>query len=361
MEDIDRLNAEWIALNAFRGLSKISTQGDMMKSTYDNALDFGGEAYPELLGKDVSLLKRERESDTTKEYRQKAKYSSIRDGIDIEAIDLVKADIDEYEELLSVAENQKENTRIDQLKRKLKQLWKSKEELEPEEHSEHQMIFRDVYNADRVIPSLTQGKGYRDFELPNSNVMRLRVLHPDKIEHITGADLIYERHNPHKETVSIVAVQYKIWKNKKLYLSDERMLEQINKMKSFFCDRCVCKNKEDINEYRFPYCSAFIRPTDKLQKPDQKFLSSGEHLPICKINECKSYGERNAELLEYQNIKGTSLSSEMFEFLFNKGKIGSRELSYDELLELYSDFLEEASKDRVVIYAQEFHSNYDVL
>ncbi len=355
MEDVDRLYAEWIALNAFRGLSKIATQGDMLKSTYDNALELGGETYPELLGEDVSLLKRERESDTTKEYRQKAKYSSIRDGINIEAIDLIKTDIEDYEGLLSVAERQKEgNARIDQLKRKLNQLYKSSNELEPEEHSEHQLIFRDVYSADRVIPSLVTGKGYRDFELPNANVMRLRVLHPDKIEHITGADLIYGRHSLFNETVSIVAVQYKIWKDRKLYLSDERMLNQINKMKSFLCDRCVCHDEEDNNEYRFPCCSAFIRPTDKLQKPDQKFISTGEHLPICKIDDCKSYGERNAELLEYKNIKDVSLSSEMFEFLFNKGKIGSKELTYDQLSELYNGFLESSSRDRVVIYAQEF-------
>ncbi|MGL5470738.1 MAG: hypothetical protein ACRDCT_21565 [Shewanella sp.] len=74
MKDIDRLNAEWISLNAFRGLSKIASNGDMEKSTYDNALELGGSLYPELLGDDVSELKRERVSDTTKEYRQRAAY-----------------------------------------------------------------------------------------------------------------------------------------------------------------------------------------------------------------------------------------------------------------------------------------------
>lgn len=355
MEDLDRLNAEWISLNAFRGLSKIASRGDMLKSTYDNALELGGAMYPELLGDDVSVLKRERESDTTKEYRQKAEYISIRDEKKVEALELVKIDISEYEGLLSIAEKQSGNkSRVDQLKRKLRQLCKSEKELEPEEHSENQLIFRDAYNVERVIPALTKGKGYRDFELPNGKVMRLRVLHPDKIEHITGADLIYERHNPSNETVAIVAVQYKIWKKRKLYLSDERMLGQVKKMKSFLCDKDVCCAKEDESEYRFPCCSAFLRPTDKLQKPDQKFLSTGEHLPICKIDQCKSIGTRGAELLEYENIKDISLSSEMFEFLFNKGKIGSKELTYDQLEELYSDFLVKSSGDQVVVYAQEF-------
>ncbi len=55
----------------------------MVKSTYDNALQLGGEVYPDLLGDEVSLLKRERESDTTKEYRQKAELCSIRDEKEI--------------------------------------------------------------------------------------------------------------------------------------------------------------------------------------------------------------------------------------------------------------------------------------
>lgn len=355
MEDIDRLNVEWISLNAFRGLSKIASQGNMEKSTYDNALELGGALYPELLGGEVSVLKRERESDTTKEYRQKAQLSSIRDKKKIEALDLVKLGISEYEGLLSIAEEQKENKQqVDQLKKKLGQLYKAKTELEPEEHSENQLIFRDAYNVDRVIPTLAKGHSYRDFVLPNDKILRLRVLHPDKIEHITGADLIYERHSPTEETVAIVAVQYKIWEKRKLYLSDERMLGQIEKMKRFLCNKEVCCANEDEHGYRFPCCAAFIRPTDKLQKSDQSFISTGEHLPICKIDECKSRGSRGADILAYENIKDVSLSSEMFEFLFNKGKIGSKDLTYTELDELYADFLVQSSGDRVVVYAQEF-------
>ncbi|MGP9566491.1 hypothetical protein ACT3RP_03460 [Halomonas sp. AOP5-B2-8] len=355
MEDIDRLNAEWISLNAFRGLSKIASNGDMDKSTYDNALELGGAVYPELLGDDVSELKRERVSDTTKEYRQRAEYMSIRDDLTIEAIDLVKSAISEDESLLKIAEKEKGNkNRVDQLKRKLGQLYKAREELDSQEHSENQLIFRDAYNVERAVPSLVTGQGYRDFKLPNEKVLRLRVLHPDKIEHITGADLIYERHSPDEEAVAIVAVQYKIWEKRKLYLSDERMLEQISKMNGFLCEKGVCSSNAEENDYRFPCCSAFLRPTDKLQKPDQKFISTGEHLPICKIEQCTSKGARGADILEYKNIKDISLSSEMFEFLFNKGKIGSKDLSYAELEELYSEFIGEASSHRVIVYAQEF-------
>jgi len=355
MEDIDRLNAEWVSLSAFRGLSKIATQGDMVKSNYDNALQLGGAVYPELLGDEVSVLKRERESDTAKEYRQKARLSSIRDKETVEAIDLLKKDISEFEGLLSIAEIERDSKqRVDQLKKKLGQLSRAKDEIDPEGHTENQLIFRDAYNVERVIPTLTQGKGYRDFELPSGKVMRLRVLHPDRVEHITGADLIYERHSPDEEEVSIVAVQYKIWEKRVMYLSDERMLTQLQKMQKFLCETGKCQGGDNDHGYRFPCCAAFLRPTDKLQKPDQAFISTGEHLPICKIDECKSHGRKGAEILEYKNMHEISLSSEMFEYLFNKGKIGSKKMSYVELSELYRNFLVETSNERVVIYAQEF-------
>lgn len=327
----------------------------MVKSNYNNSLQLGGALYPELLGDEVSLLKKERESDTTKEYRQKALLSSIRDGMQIEALDLVKKDISEYEDLLSIAEQQKGNKqRVDQLKRKLGLLHIAKKELAPEEHSENKLIFRDAYNANRAVPTLLSGNGYRDFELPLGNVLRLRVLHPDKVEHITGADLIYERHSLEDEMVSIVAIQYKIWEKKRLYLSDERMTGQIEKMNKFLCGKNICTDTTNPPQYRFPCCSAFLRPTDKLQKSDQALLSTGEHLPICKINGCKSKGDRDADILEYEKIKEISLSAELFEFLFNRGKIGSRKLTYGELSELYKELSPEPSENRVLIYAQEF-------
>ncbi|MES9897847.1 MAG: hypothetical protein ABW148_02355 [Sedimenticola sp.] len=100
MEESQKLDAEWIALNAFRGLTKIASHGDMERSIYDAALDLGGELYPELLGPEVSILKRERESDITKEYRQKASLRSIRDEISITPLEIVSADIEEIEGLL---------------------------------------------------------------------------------------------------------------------------------------------------------------------------------------------------------------------------------------------------------------------
>jgi hypothetical protein len=48
------------------------------------------------------------------------------------------------------------------------------------------------------------------------------------------------------------------------------------------------------------------------------------------------------------------LSNDIFEDLFNRGKIGSRQLDYQELQMLYEKAAVVDSNDTVVIYAQEF-------
>ncbi len=327
----------------------------MAKSTYDNALELGGALYPELLGAENSILRRDRESDTAKEYRQKASLISIKKKESIDPISLVRTDIQEFKELISISEsNANDKTKVDQLKKKLNQLVAAEKEMSSASHSENQLIFRDAYNVKRNIPAIGSGRGHRDFQLSDDNVLRVRVLHPDNPEHISGADIIYERHSPTESKANIVAVQYKIWSDKKLLLTDPRLIKQLDKLRTFTCSNNICTQGESDNTYRFPCCAAFIRPTDKLQKTDQKYISTGEHLPICKITECTSISPRGKPMLEYNSIRHVSLNSEMFEYLFNRGKIGSRLLDYYELVKLYADFLIESSEDNVVIYAQEF-------
>ncbi|WP_120968600.1 hypothetical protein [Comamonas sp. lk] len=354
-EPVSRIDSEWIALNAFRGITRIASKGDMTKSSYENALNFGGELYPELLGPDVSVLRRDRESDIAKEYRQRAILLTIKRNEVVDPINLIEIDINEIKDLLSIAEkNRSDRARVDQLKKKLAQLASAEQEMKPASHSENQLIFRDAYNVDRNIPSIRSGKGWRDFELPDSNILRVRVLHPDVPEHVTGSDIIYERHNPLDGTVSIVAVQYKIWSDKTLRLTDRRMMDQIERLRKFLCCNGICDQSESENDYRFPCCAAFLRPTDKLQKTDQRYFSSGEHLPICRIESCKTETSRGTPILEYKKIKDVSLNSEMFEYLFNKGKIGSKAIDYLNLQNLYANYLVESSQSNVVIYVQEF-------
>ena len=136
------------------------------------------------------------------------------------------------------------------------------------------------------------------------------------------------------------------------------MKTQLARLKRFTCDKTLCKQPSAENSYRFPCCAGFLRPTNRLQRADQGFVSSGEHIPVCRIDECKTVGTRGADILEYTKMRDISLSSEMFEQLFNKGKIGSRLLTYEELQKLYEEHQVTTDEDTVVIYAQEFSNNF---
>lgn len=352
-----RLDPEWITLNAVRDLMRLAVRGDFSKATYNQALDLGAAICPEILGPDVSVLRQDRESELTKEYRQIATYKSIRDAKEITALSLVQKDIIEFESLVAAAKASNDKTKIDKLKRKLRNLYTSEEEINPDKYTENQLIFRDALKVDRGIPVLTEGKNCRTFELFDNNLLTIRVLHPEIPEHITGADLVYERYDNNTNTAVIALVQYKIWENKKMYFSENasnaRMLGQIDKMKNFLCNKGICKNNNK-NKYRFPCCSAFLRPTDKLQSPNQAFISTGEHLPICHIEDCITTYPNGTRVLEYDNVRKISLSHNMFEELFNQGKIGSKPLSLEELADLYKDSSIISKKDRMLLYAQEY-------
>jgi len=200
---------------------------------------------------------------------------------------------------------------------------------------------------------LQLGQGYHDFQLPDSNILRLRLVHPDRAEQITGADIIYERHVPRQQRVSIVGVQYKIWDDKSLYLSDERMQRQLARMKEFFCDAKLCQAGSEDHTFRFPFCGAFLRPTDRLQNPNQKLRTTGEHLPIRQIDKVKRTGVRDGEMLSLDSIRHMSLSHHVFENLFTSGKIGSRTISYDELETLYAKLGSMIDQNRILIHAQD--------
>jgi len=353
IEDVnrERLDSEWTTLNAVRELIRLATHGDSAKSTYDQALALGAEICPEILGDDVSLIKRAKESDVAREFRQMAQAKTRKEGKEVTALALLKEEIDEYKSLLQTARNQQ---KTDQIRRRLLGLERALAEIDPSTHTENQLIFRDAYLADREIPEFALGKSYRDFDLSDGNILRLRVFHPDRPEHISGADVIYERHNRKDDRVSLVAVQYKIWENKSLPLGDQRLQKQLARLKAFLCDRQMCTAGPFDHEFRFPYCSAFLRPTDRLQSPDQKLMSTGEHLPICQIEKVKSKTRRGGEMLEYRNILQMSLSHNVFEGLFTTSKLGSRTLTHQELEQLYREFDVISDKDRVLIHAQDF-------
>ncbi len=187
----------------------------------------------------------------------------------------------------------------------------------------------------------------------------MHLFHPDKAEHVSGADVLYERHEPAREVATLVFVQYKIWEKQTLSLNDSRMRAQLAKLKSLICDGRFCAHDEEPTPYRFPHCAAFLRPTDKLQHPDQKLISSGEHLPICRIDQCMTTSRFGTPIIDFRGIRSTSVSGTAFEYMFSYGKVGSRPVTYEELEDLYNKLRISADPDQLVVHAQEFGSVFE--
>jgi hypothetical protein len=329
-------------------------RGASSKATYEHALDLGAAICPELLGDDVSLIKRSRETDLVREYRQRAEAKTRQHGEPISALTLLDADILELKSLIGVARRTSGSDKLktDKLKKRLKLLEAARLKLVTQRHSETELIFRGAYNVDRNLPSLGFGRRHRDFELPDNNVLRVRVFHPDKPEQISGADITYERY--FRSGVNIVAIQYKIWEEQRLPLNEQRTMSQLDRLKRFTCENKLCESEVTDRHYRFPFCAAFLRPTDRLQSPDQALMSSGEHLPICEIEKCTELSKKGTPYLSYQSIASVSLDQGVFEDLFRRGKIGSRSLKFAELEDLYRTIDAITENDDLVIHAQDF-------
>ena len=223
--------------------------------------------------------------------------------------------------------------------------------------TEHHAISSDSYkqrvNKTFINSHLGKFNEYKNNE--DGSIFRIVILHPNKSEAITGADLIYEQYDIERKQVRIVAIQYKVWEKGVLYFSQSGSLNnQIKRMKGCFCDDNYCcdenKKNSSVDLFRLPYCSAFLRPTDKLQNPNS-LITSGFHVPICKIDSIKTQTHQG-DKLEYKNVAECSIKSQTFEELFNLEKIGSRWLSIVELEKLYRQSAILEPNRNIILYAQ---------
>lgn len=137
------------------------------------------------------------------------------------------------------------------------------------------------------------------------------------------------------------------------------MQAQLAKLKFIVCDGGLCSSESEKNLYRFPHCAAFLRPTDKLQNPDQKLISSGEHLPICRIEKCAKTNRFNTPVLDFEGIRKTSLSGSAFEYMFTYEKVGSRSVPYEKLEQLYKRLSIVAEPGNLLVHAQEFEHAFE--
>ncbi|EDP95079.1 hypothetical protein U8527_08625 [Kordia algicida OT-1] len=369
MQDNKRINIEWVLLNALRGILKIATRGNNNKTTYKKVQEVGSKLSPDILGENNSILYRNNKSMTAKAFLQKARLQSYLEEKEISAVKLITEEIDSIEILIKKkfdnSPNKELKARLTRLKNAKKELSSSNddtrktfaviEESSQVKRSEYTLINRDSFKVDRNVKPLYRGDITVDYYLSNGNILRIRSLHPDKLEHITGADIIYECHDQDTKKISLAFLQYKIWRNKKLYLKDDRLQKQISKITNNTCNKGICKCKTNDEAYRFPFCSGFLRPTDEIQDPNAYFISTGYHLPICLIEKATRKGMYDGEYISQESIKKHSVSSQLFEELFNNKKIGSKSMTPEELNQFYSEINVDELNDTVIIYAQEIN------
>ena len=322
--------------------------------TYEQALTIINDLAPDLYNDVCKLISAKNDNDIVKYYREEAHIQSVISGIDIKPEDLISEEIDRLTKLKKEAKLPKNEIRL--FESRIASLYVGLENLKPRELTENRILNRDYSKVDRshyFAEQYFENDFYIDYELPFKKTLRLRLLHPDRPEHVTGADLIYEQYNHEKNKVRFIFLQYKTWDKGVIYFSQhENLKPQLGKMKSSLCDKGFCEKPdkiEIIEKFRFPYCCGFLRPTDKLQNQDSKMISSGLYIPVCNVLEMYE----NAKKLEKSSLKQNTLSHKHFEELFNQNIIGSRWLDVDEVEDFYKEKEIIQHKDSIKIFARE--------
>ncbi len=351
-----RLNAEWTSLVALRDLIGIANKGSTNNSaTYERAFALGRVLLEPLFDPEKSLLYERKLSETARRYIQEAAATSKVTHQTVSPIELIKNAITKYEKLIK-EEDWNQDTSL--LKKELSKLYEALQELEKRKSSENSFIFRDAYQVERELPISGKGRNYVTYKISDERALRVRVLHPDKAEHSTGVDLIYENYweKGNEKLVRLCALQYKLWQKKSLYI-DDRIEEQLRKMQGTFCDKGICGDGSQSmrrDRYRLPFCAVFLRPTDELQSENSSLLSTGCYVPICVVRRVQQTTTKGNSILRSKSIRSEAVTHKIFEEMFNSNMLGSRWLRHGELENLYHAHSILESDEHIIIHAQEF-------
>jgi hypothetical protein len=274
---------------------------------------------------------------------------------DITALRIVEEEISEHERMLDVDNGQN----AEYIEERLKHLRRIRRELmgEKKKYEENDIILRDIH-VGAELPISGRGENYREFELPDNRVMRIRLLHPSVADRITGADVIYEHYANDKKRVRIAAIQYKMWGGETLYITG-KIKNQLQRLQQTFCEHQCCQIHPHQNGmYRLPCCAAFLRPTDELQVADNKLVSSGYHIPVCRVTALWEETQRSGKKLTWRGFRSESISYRVFEELFNTDMLGSRWLEPGELEAIYREHkileFDESLDDRLLMHVQTY-------
>ncbi len=349
----ERRDVAFQTINAIRE-SVTLARDSTLPITYEFAFGIINDLDPLLYESIITLLVSKNDNELVRYYKDEAEAESTED-LKINPVDLIDKELKRIEELLS-----KKNGKFTYLNKKKFNLVAAKEYFTPRNQSEHKTLNHDFYLRSRYDyfgKPLYENDSFKDFKINKDKVLRLRLLHPDQEETILGVDLIYEHFDMRTNKVRFAHMQYKSWNNKTLYISQAKNLEaQLDKMKKNLCISGLCQGPDNNNrDYRFPYCSAFLRPTSKLQRPDSKLISTGLHLPICEAIKIIS----DKGMISKEDCSDKSIKGHIFEELFNTNLAGSRWIDIDDLDRFYESHKILAYTDRIRIHAQEIDTVSD--
>ena len=308
-----------------------------------DALDVGASMVPSLFSKENSLLQRCNESPDARLYRDMAEAESKIAKRKITPAELITKEIEKLQRTLSVATD---GSNID---REIKKLSKLLVDFSERAYSEGTLIQRDVLQSHRprfpspeMVPEVE-----RFYPFSKGRSLRLRILHPNRPEHISGADVVYEFCDDQREMARFAFVQYKMWDAEKISNSriDDR---QLKKLRTKLCKARFCtRKKKGSTCFRMPYCSAFLRLTNMLQPEDTRHVSAGRFTPVCMV---QTEGRGS---LSRSDLETRDLSSDIFESAFAEGLAGSDWLPYTTVERMYRDCEILKRTDRLVIYASQ--------
>lgn len=361
-EGLENMQLEWLLINASKELlSMVKPNANIQ---YNDAIKFAKENIPEILTETKIGKGRLTKSDKLKDkFLQEAEALSRRDNKSYSYNELIENRIAELTNLIKVYKpNEKEPSQLKEELRNLKVIQNNENTSYYgfEKITENQAIINDAF-ADRLDKrSINKYSGKANIYANHSDgsKFRIEILHPNPTEAILGADLIYEQYNITNDKVRIVAIQYKMWENEVLYFSQAGNLkDQLKKMDKFFCKNKFCQDQNGSNQgsetYRLPFCAAFLRPTDKLHDPN-KLLTSGYHVPICKIDSIINKTTKT-DKLEYDLVKNTALKADTFEELFKYEMVGSPWIETEALEDFFKVNKILEPKQKIILHAQKYY------
>jgi hypothetical protein len=343
-----RLDVEWMTTGALRDALVIA-HGRPEEITYKQVFALSAQVAPELYLSVDRILDNPKESIGVQEIRQRASAQSALEGKHITPFEYLDV------EILKIRRQIDAHPDPHLLENVLARYDTYRQEIRPREYRETALIIGDAVHTGRGLPGSGEGRGYNDYLLNKERMLRVRVTHMEKPVDRLGCDLIYENLDFKRETARIVIIQYKMWEKYEQVLHwDPRDEKQYMRLDGATCKSYLC-NPEMVpyRTFRLPNCTAFVRPTDRLQEPNSMLHSSSLHIPICVIKESWRPNQKGGKSIRRPQIESRSLSHKTFGELFDNCMVGSKEITWDQMTTLYQGFGIFESDDRVYVHVQD--------